>query len=189
MQGPVRAKRSGEYPTVLNVNKPEDLKKLERLLNEIQQDRSENLKDDLPELSPLELRLEQVRLKEDGRKRAGELRRKKNHQKRMKRAENQRGTYRRKLRRWETAWDGNWYPIVRRRWVQKGLNVQISEANWNKHVAPHLPLDDVITVRRYNYKDKTISLGRIYVTAEDDKSKVYFDGAEWSLKNKGYVQS
>ena len=69
------------------------------------------------------------------------------------------------------------------------MNVQISEANWNKHVAPHLPVDDVITVRRYNYKDKTISLGRIYVTAEDDKSKVYFDGAEWSLKNKGYVQS
>ena len=176
---------------MLNLNKPEDLKKLERLLNEIQQDRSENLKDEttviLPELSPLELRLEQVRLKEDGRKRAGELRRKKNHQKRMKRAENQRGAYRRKLRRWETAWDGNWYPIVRRRWVQKGLNVQISEANWNKHVAPHLPLDDVITVRRYNYKDKTISLGRIYVTAEDDKTRVYFCGKEHELRKRGYA--
>lgn len=83
--------------------------------------------------------------------------------------------------------DGNWYPLVKRRWVQKGMKISLTEAEWNEHIAPHLPVDDVITVRRYNSKDKKITLDRIYVTSEDNKSTVYFDGKEYAMHKLGYI--
>lgn len=169
---------------MLNVSKPSDLKKLDKLLREM----NKPSEPELIELSPLELKLEKVRLKEDGRKAAGIRRAKKNHERRLKKAENQRGMYRRKVRRWEAAAnDGNWYPLVKRRWVQKGMKISLTEAEWNEHIAPHLPVDDVITVRRYNSKDKKITLDRIYVTSEDNKSTVYFDGKEYAMHKLGYI--
>lgn len=170
----------------INVGTPKDLKKLEQLIREMQQATSENLTSDV-ELTPLEEKLERVKLREDGRKAAGRRRAKANRAKRLKKAENARGVHRRKVRRWEAALNGDWYPIMYRRWVQKGFNIEISPANWRKHVEPHLPVDEVITVRRYNSKDNTISLGRIYVTAEFDKTRVYFDGKEYALAKAGYT--
>lgn len=173
--------------SVLQVEQAKDAEKLRAMLDKLQAEQklNEQLAEEIIPKTAIELKLEEIKLKEDGRKLAGKKRAKKNKQRKRKN-ERERGYHKRiRHKRWTMAAEGNWWPKVRRTWSQRGLKIDITEEQWNEHVAPSIPAGVLIAVNRYDTK-KGISLDNIFLT-ESQKSHVLWDGKEHILKIKGYA--
>lgn len=139
----------------------------------------------IKELSPVQLKLEQIKLKKDGRALAGKKRAAKNRARKLKKLRDRRYDAKRRLVRWTAVNDGDWWPQVRRVWTQKSYPVKLTEKQWKTIIQPCIPQGPLIVVHRYDTKGP-ISLDNIYIT-ESGTSSVLWDGKEWKLKQKGYA--
>lgn len=127
----------------------------------------------LEALSPVELKLEYIKLKKDGRK-AAALKRAAEKRKRKKRlARTQRYHQRQRVQRWEAAAEGDWWPVLRTTWRKRKLPVEITEAEWNVNVSEHIPEGELFNVNRHD-TSRGISLDNIYLTNND--GVILFDG-------------
>jgi hypothetical protein len=163
-------------------------KEAEKLLAELSRIKDEPKLNELAEeieLTPIEQKLNDIRLKPDGRKLAGKKRAARNRARRKRIGKDRRYDARRKLRSWTAAAGGDWWPHVRRTWTKRSLKVKITEQQWKEHVAPSLPAGLLIVVNRYDTKG-AISLDNIYIT-ESGTSHVLWDGKEFKLKELGVI--
>lgn len=124
-------------------------------------------------LAPVHIKLEQIRLKPDGRTLEGRKRAARNraikHRVKRQRAYN----HRQRIARWEAAVGGDWWPIVRTTWRKRKLPVDITKEQWNVIVSEHIPEGDIIQVWRHD-TSRGISLDNIYLTNND--GVVLWDG-------------
>lgn len=149
----------------------------------------------LPETSPLERQLEEVKKtgrivtksgKLDGRREAGKKRAKKNAARRKKTLRQQRWRRKWKERVLEQAVDGNHYAYVSGKWKQRaGRKWRIEEGEWNEHIQPCIPQGAIIELRRYDTSAATtIDNIVVYNTAD---SSILFDGKEHQLRMLGAI--
>ena len=128
---------------------------------------------DLEALSPVELKLEYIKLKKDGRKAGAEKRKRAKIRRKNRLARTQRYHQRQNVQRYERAVEGDWWPIVRTTWRKRKLNVSLTEEEWDEHVSPHIPVGDVFDVRRVD-TSRGISLDNIMLI--NHNGVVLFDG-------------
>ena len=80
-----------------------------------------------------------------------------------------------------------WYPIVTRGWREQGLDVQLTREEWDEHIQPILKEKGLVPfMKRYKTSDPVIRLDNIMIYSKTSKKPI-FDGAEWSLRDKGYI--
>ena len=84
-----------------------------------------------------------------------------------------------------------WYDTMLRGWKRMGWDVQISLEEWNLHVEPVLKEKKAIPfTERYYSKNPTIKLENILIYGRAERTRLsvpVFDGAEWSLRQNGYI--
>lgn len=172
-------------------------KALEALLEALELDeliRRKELEDLLPAPKPLDKALESLKKegvvrertgKVDGRREAGKKRAAKNRKRKALNKKQQRWRRRWNERMLEEAKGGNWYPYLEGRWRRRKRPLAFSEEQWLKHVQPAIPEGCVIELRRY-CPDKPVTLDNI-VVYDNSNGNVLFDGAEWKMKEQGWI--
>lgn len=86
---------------------------------------------------------------------------------------------------------GDWWPILVENWYRRKLDVQLTRAEWEELVMPHVLPKEAVSVQMYNRKGP-VSWDNIWVEVErlnEEKqwrAVVVYDGAEESLKALGY---
>ena len=86
---------------------------------------------------------------------------------------------------------GEWWPFLWERWVANSIKVDMSEAEWNELVKPHIQPMDYLYISRYD-TSQPISWDNIYVEVERDAAagsrrlRVIYDGKEEKLRALGY---
>lgn len=78
--------------------------------------------------------------------------------------------------------ENGWFPLLQEQWKRAKLEVELTEDQWNEHIAPWLG-DSTPQIHRYD-PTRGISLANIWITTG---SRTVFDGVEFVMKSKGYI--
>lgn len=92
-----------------------------------------------------------------------------------------------KARKAAVLGDKGWYPLLAEQWRRAGLQVLLTQEEWDTFILPELG-ERTPNVHRYDATG-AIELGNIWVTARSVRgsTSTVFDGMEFKLRSDGYI--